>query len=582
MTPAPPPDVPLDDRVDALERALRLGGSRLDPDDAERAAEAVRRGRERAEVGGVAGSSTVIALAGATGSGKSSLFNAFAGLAVSEVGARRPTTSVPSAIVWGEVPDRLLDWLEVPRRHRTQRESALDAHDEDPLHGLVLLDLPDHDSTAVANRLEVDRLVGLVDLLIFVVDPQKYADDALHRGYLRPLVGHQELLLVVLNQVDRLDAASARACEADLRRLLDADGLDRVHVVRTSARTGEGVADLREIVAGAVGAKSASVRRTEADVEVAALALARSVAATEPDLDRLDGAEELVDVLAVAAGVPTVLDAVHTQELRRGRRTTGWPPTRWLGRWRPDALARLHLGGHDARARRKGPPALDGGAADAALRRLARSSIAAPTPAQRAQVALAARRVAAQAADGLPQRWADAVRAGVGPATDDVTGSLADALDQALLTVPLERRPPLWQRAVGLLQALLAAVLVVGLVWTLGWALVLWLALPVPGPVRVGAEPFDLPLPWVLLAASAVAGIALSLLSGPGVRSVARRRRRRVQTALRAVVADVARRRLLDVVRRVLDDHRATREALAVVTAPTTRPRPRARSLAAR
>ncbi|CAA9426124.1 MAG: putative ATP-binding membrane protein, partial [uncultured Quadrisphaera sp.] len=312
----------------------------------------VRRGRERAEVGGPAGSSTVIALAGATGSGKSSLFNAFAGLAVSEVGARRPTTSVPSAVVWGEVPDRLLDWLEVPRRHRTQRESALDAHDEDPLHGLVLLDLPDHDSTEVANRLQVDRLVGLVDLLVFVVDPQKYADDALHTGYLRPLVGHQELLLVVLNQVDRLDEASARACEADLRRLLDADGLDRVHVVRTSARTGAGVADLREIVAGAVAAKSASVRRTEADVEVAAQALARSVAATEPELDRLDGAEQLVDVLAVAAGVPTVLDAVHTQELRRGRRTTGWPPTRWVGRWRPDALARLHLGGPGARTGR--------------------------------------------------------------------------------------------------------------------------------------------------------------------------------------------------------------------------------------
>ena len=33
------------------------------------------------------------------------------------------------------------------------------------------------------------------------LDPQKYADDALHSGYLRRLVGHEASMLVVLNQV---------------------------------------------------------------------------------------------------------------------------------------------------------------------------------------------------------------------------------------------------------------------------------------------------------------------------------------------------------------------------------------------
>ena len=37
------------------------------------------------------------------------------------------------------------------------------------------------------HRLEVDRLVQLVDMLIWVVDPQKYADAALHERYLIPL-----------------------------------------------------------------------------------------------------------------------------------------------------------------------------------------------------------------------------------------------------------------------------------------------------------------------------------------------------------------------------------------------------------
>ena len=132
----------------------------------------------------------------------------------------------------------------------------------------------------------------------------------------------------------------------------------------------------------------------------------------------------------------------------------------------------------------------------------------------------ALRQVRTAAGEGLPQAWRDELRR----TADEVGTGLADELDRAVTGTDLgSTRVPLWQRAVGALQALLAVVLVVGLVWTLGWAVVLWLSLPVPGPVRIGAEPFDLPLPWVLLAASAVAGIALSLLSGPGVRSVARR-----------------------------------------------------------
>src|SRR6266542_4225022 len=44
---------------------------------------------------------TAVALAGATGSGKSSLFNALARLGLSQVGVRRPTTGVAHACVWG-------------------------------------------------------------------------------------------------------------------------------------------------------------------------------------------------------------------------------------------------------------------------------------------------------------------------------------------------------------------------------------------------------------------------------------------------------------------------------------------------
>ena len=55
------------------------------------------------------------------------------------------------------------------------------------LDGLVLLDLPDHDSTEVSHHLEMDRLIKYADLLVWVLDPQKYADAAIHDRYIRPM-----------------------------------------------------------------------------------------------------------------------------------------------------------------------------------------------------------------------------------------------------------------------------------------------------------------------------------------------------------------------------------------------------------
>ena len=128
----------LADRLAALDEAVELARGRLDSGivaDAERVA---GKAGERLRLGGA---HTVVALAGATGSGKSSLFNALVGGEVSQVGMRRPTTGVAHAAVWGEDdPGPLLDWLDVPRRH------AVSSSGDRVLDGLVLLDLPDVDS----------------------------------------------------------------------------------------------------------------------------------------------------------------------------------------------------------------------------------------------------------------------------------------------------------------------------------------------------------------------------------------------------------------------------------------------------
>ena len=160
----------LDQRLAALGEAADLAEGRLDGEAVKRARAVVAQAGARL---GLGLESTVVALAGPTGAGKSQLFNALAGEPLAAVGRRRPTTSAGQAAVWGDGADPLLDWLEIPSRHRLAA---------DGLDGLVLLDLPDFDSVEVAHRLEVDRVVGLADLVAWVVEPQKYADAALHDG----------------------------------------------------------------------------------------------------------------------------------------------------------------------------------------------------------------------------------------------------------------------------------------------------------------------------------------------------------------------------------------------------------------
>src|SRR5699024_9893882 len=191
------------ERADRLETALDQAAGRIPPELADRAAAVAAKTRERVDAGL---GQTVVALAGATGSGKSSMFNALSGLEIAGVGARRPTTSAPSACVWGTDGEETLDWRDIPADRRTRRERSLDADDQKPLRGLILLDLPDYDSVAAAHRIEADRLVSMVDLLVWIVDPQKYADRLLHESYLQPLIAQASNMLVVLNQADVLSA----------------------------------------------------------------------------------------------------------------------------------------------------------------------------------------------------------------------------------------------------------------------------------------------------------------------------------------------------------------------------------------
>src|SRR4051812_2597918 len=220
----------LGSRLAALARVVELGPGRVDPKLLAESGQLLLRAGDRLKL---SSDHTVVALAGGTGSGKSTLFNSVSGLELSPTGVRRPTTARTHACVWGlEGAGPLLDWLQIQWRHRFARASALDKG-ESQLHGLILLDLPDHDSIRALTDPEANRLIQVADLVVWVLDPQKYADASVHRRYVTDLAGHDAVTVFVLNQSDRLSHEEQAECVADLEDLLRREGVTDPRVVAT-------------------------------------------------------------------------------------------------------------------------------------------------------------------------------------------------------------------------------------------------------------------------------------------------------------------------------------------------------------
>ena len=525
----------LGDRVAALRRAVDAAAGRGDAQLLADAEEVVRRAGERLAFDG---EFTVVALAGATGSGKSSLFNAVTGTELAQTAVRRPTTSRAMGVVWGSLlPHELLDWLDVPRRH------LIAAAPDDPLARLVLLDLPDHDSTEVSHRLAVDALVERVDALIWVVDPQKYADAALHDRYLKPLAPYADLMLVVLNQADRLRPAELDHCVTDLRRLLDSEGLRATPVMVTSALRGTGIPEFRAMLARTVADKQAAVRRLRTDVEVVASRLADDLGAAGRSVSRStqvgkQARADLTAALGEAAGVPTVVAGVFGAWTKRGRAATGWPFLSWIGRLRRDPLKRLKL-------------ELPAASAD-----IGRTALPKATPVQQARVEGALRSLTDDAAAGLPAGWTEAVRR----AAHTNQAQLPARLDTAIAATDLRtRRGSWWWGLFLIVQWVLVAAVLTGGLWHLySWLGPLWQLPPLPEVLWRGT-----PLPTWLLGVGVLAGLVLAAAGRLFVRIGAGWRARAAQKSLRAAIAAVTAEQVLEPVQAELDRYAAAVQAVA-------------------
>jgi GTP-binding protein EngB required for normal cell division len=392
---------------------------------------------------------TVVALAGGTGSGKSSLFNRLSGAEFSTVGVTRPVTSEAHACVWGVGGSGpLLEWLGIPRRYRYARSSALDSG-EQTLNGLVLVDMPDHDSVMGHATDLVDRLVGVADLMIWVLDPQKYADRAVHRRFLVPLAGHAEVVAVVLNQVDLLTAAQVEECVGDLRRLLDSENLQDVQILVTSAVTGAGIEELRKLLMEAVSARRASAARIAADVDQMVVQfrpygeLASDSGGEASELRLPAGAaERLSGEFAKAAGVRAIGDAVRSARELRALDYTGWPVTWMAERLNTrDPARKIRLGKIWAELR---------------------DVTAGPAGAQQAEIDNSLTQLADQVSPDLPRPWSRTVRKAVRSHAAQIPAALGAEIGSAL---PAEDSGERWWRIAGVGQGLLLGCAAVGLAW---------------------------------------------------------------------------------------------------------------------
>jgi GTP-binding protein EngB required for normal cell division len=512
-------------RVEGLERAVEAARGRLDEALVADAADVAERATARLKL---SADHTIVALAGATGSGKSSLFNDICGLDLAAVGVKRPTTSWALACAWGpEGANEILDWLGIPKRHQISRMGLLDeSADDRDLQGLVLLDLPDHDSTEVSHHLEVERLVKFADAFIWVLDPQKYADAAIHDRFLKPLSTHADVMMVAFNHIDEIPADQVDNAVADVRRLLTEDGLGSVPVFATSATRGDGVDDLRAAIIDRVAHKKFSRERLTADVRAAAARIAEQTGDGHPGDIKATARDDLVDACADAAGVPVVVDAIEAASLLRARSATGWPVTKWLNRFRRNPLRRLHLDG------------VPGDGSDTSRRgrnrrtTVARTSLPEPTPVQRARVDAAVRGVADSVTVGMAKPWADAVRQASVSRLDDVS----DALDKAVANTDLGvARDPFWWKGMRAVQWLLFLTAVVGAGWLAALAVFSYLQLPEPGRV----DWLGIPVPTMMLIGGVLLGVLVAVACRFAASVSARRRASRADNRLRAAIEGV-------------------------------------------
>lgn len=156
----------------------------------------------------------VVALFGGTGVGKSSLLNRLAGGALARTGVQRPTSHEVTLYLHESIPLERLPEGAPAERVIVRRHSIATRRD------VVWIDCPDFDSTSEENRRLAFAWLPYIDLLIYVVSPERYRDDEGWR--LLRSRGRRHGWMFVMNHWDSGDQRQVE----DFKRVLTGGGFE--------------------------------------------------------------------------------------------------------------------------------------------------------------------------------------------------------------------------------------------------------------------------------------------------------------------------------------------------------------------
>jgi len=171
----------------------------------------------------------VVAFMGGTGVGKSSLLNKLAGQSIAKTGVERPTSREVTLFHHQSVSIQQLE------DKFPLQQIQIAQHADEANKSVLWVDMPDFDSTEEKNKNIVMQWLPYVDVLVYVVSPERYRDNKAWQLLLSE--GSSHAWLFVMNQWDRGESVQYE----DFKKQLALAGFDNPHIFKTISL--EGVED---------------------------------------------------------------------------------------------------------------------------------------------------------------------------------------------------------------------------------------------------------------------------------------------------------------------------------------------------
>ncbi len=165
----------------------------------------------------------IVAFLGGTGVGKSSLINRLAGEPIAKTGVERPTSREVTLYFHQSIELQKLPLDNI----------KLTAHNDQKKKNVIWIDMPDMDSTEAKNKQLVLDWLPHIDLLIYVVSPERYKDNKAWQLLLAE--GCRHAWIFVLNQWDRGQPEQYEDFKVQLAKA----GFDNPILLRTICAEGE-------------------------------------------------------------------------------------------------------------------------------------------------------------------------------------------------------------------------------------------------------------------------------------------------------------------------------------------------------